>query len=97
MTRSSSLRRVPSKVNRELERNRRVKNPQPQAVEQRGRTAHRDKVLNARKKLRGGRTILEAVNTPGEPAQELTAYSFETEEPDVFFCCSIFWLYLFFC
>lgn len=75
--RSSSVRRVPSKVNRELEKNRRGKNPQPQAVEQRGRAAHQNKVFSARKKLRGGRTLLEAVNTLGEPAQELTAYSLE--------------------
>lgn len=76
--RRSSLRRVPSRLNRKLERNRRGKNPQPQAVEQRGRAAHRGKVFNARKKLRGGRTILEAINTPGKPSQELTAYSFGT-------------------
>jgi len=76
--RRSSLRRVPSRLKRKLERNRRGKHPQPQAVEQRGRAAHRGKVFNARKKLRGGRTILEAINTPGKPSQELTAYSFGT-------------------
>lgn len=39
-TRRSSFRRVPNKLNTELERNRKVKNPQPQTVEQRGRAAH---------------------------------------------------------